>query len=121
MLYRIVSRFGELGVQISQGKLHFDPYLLKEVEFLTVPGTFYYTTVSKEKRVIKTLSTSRLMVPAPVFLLRPVVAIMESTLPGSPVSGSLLDLLAVPNTVPNNALVEEFGMDPIPFKGQHIT
>ena len=32
----------------------------------------------------------------------------------------LLDLLAVPNTVPNNALVEVFGMDPIPFSGEHI-
>ena len=32
----------------------------------------------------------------------------------------LLDLLAVPNTVPDNALVNRFGMKPIPFAGEHI-
>jgi hypothetical protein len=35
------------------------------------------------------------------------------------VTSSLLDLLAVPNTVPDNALVNVFGMEPIPFKGDH--
>ncbi|MCB9458046.1 MAG: complex I NDUFA9 subunit family protein [Anaerolineaceae bacterium] len=73
-----------------------------------------------EKRVMKALNTSRLLIPAPTWLLRPVVVVMQSILPGSPVTTSLLDLLAVPNTVPNNALVEVFGMDPIPFSGEHI-
>lgn len=74
-----------------------------------------------EKRVMKALNTSRLLVPAPTWLLRPVVVVMQSVLPGSPVTTSLLDLLAVPNTVPNNALVEHFGMEPTPFAGEHIT
>ncbi|MCS6836109.1 MAG: complex I NDUFA9 subunit family protein [Anaerolineae bacterium] len=73
-----------------------------------------------EKRVIEALGTSRLLVPVPVALLRPVVIVMQSVLPGSPVSTGLLDLLAVPNTVPRNALVEVFGMTPIPFSGEHI-
>lgn len=87
---------------------------------LTVGGPEVLTLGEIEKRVIKALGTSRIFVPAPVALLRPAVFVMENTLPGSPVSSSLLDLLAVPNTVPNNALVEQFGMDPIPFSGEHI-
>jgi len=46
---------------------------------------------------------------------------MQTVLPGSPVTTSLLELLAVPNTVPDNALVNHFGMEPIPFSGEHIT
>jgi NADH dehydrogenase len=74
-----------------------------------------------ERRVIKALNTSRVLVPAPVWLLRPAVVVMQSVLPGSPVTTSLLELLAVPNTVPNNALVNHFKIEPIPFSGDHIT
>lgn len=88
---------------------------------LIVGGPEVLTLGEIEKRVIDTLDSRRLMIPVPVSLLRPVVFVMENTLPGSPVSSSLLDLLAVPNTVPNNALVEQFGMNPIPFSGEHIT
>ena len=87
---------------------------------LVVGGPEVLTMGEIEKRVIKALDTSRVMIPAPVFLLRPAVWVMENTLPGSPVSTSLLELLAVPNTTPNNALVEQFGMEPIPFKGEYI-
>ncbi len=73
-----------------------------------------------ERRVIGALNTWRLLVPVPVAALRPVAQIMQALLPGSPVSTSLLDLLAVPNTVPDNALVNHFGMQPIPFAGEHI-
>lgn len=73
-----------------------------------------------EGRVIEALGTWRLLLPTPVALLRPAVMLMQTLLPGSPVSTSLLDLLAVPNTVPDNALVNHFGMKPIPFAGEHI-
>ena len=73
-----------------------------------------------ERRVIEALGTWRLLLPTPVALLRPAVMLMQALLPGSPVSTSLLDLLAVPNTVPDNALVNRFGMKPIPFAGEHI-
>lgn len=91
-----------------------------EQEF-TVGGPEVLTLAEIEKRVIETLGTRRIMVNAPVGLLRPAVVVMQNVLPGSPVSTSLLDLLNVPNTVPNNALVEYFKMEPIPFKGEHIT
>lgn len=120
---------------IGGGKAEFQPVSIFDVAEATVRSIEDDSTIGKElvvggpevltlgeieKRVVKALNTSRIFVPAPVALLRPAVFVMENTLPGSPVSSSLLDLLAVPNTVPNNALVEEFGMDPIPFKGQHI-
>jgi uncharacterized protein YbjT (DUF2867 family) len=73
-----------------------------------------------ERRILQTLGTRRLLVPAPVWLLRAPVFVMERTLPGAPVSSSLLDLLAVPNVVDDNALVNQFGMEPIPFRGEHL-
>ena len=121
---------------IGGGKAEFQPVSIFDVAEATVRCIKEDSTIGKElvlggpevltmgeieKRVIKALNTGRIMIPAPVPLLRPVVFIMENTLPGSPVNSSLLDLLAVPNTVPDNALVTQFGMDPIPFKGQHIT
>lgn len=87
---------------------------------LALGGPEVLTLAEIEKRIIEALDTWRLLVPAPIALLRPAVMVMQALLPGSPVSASLLDLLAVPNTVPDNALVKHFGMTPIPFAGEHI-
>ena len=73
-----------------------------------------------ERRILKAMGTSRVLFPAPVGLLRVPVFVMEKTLPGSPVSTSLLELLAVPNTVEDNALVNYFKIEPRPFSGEHI-
>ena len=48
----ILSRFGELGVFVKDGQLHFHPGLLKKDEFLTDPETFAYDTVSSENKEI---------------------------------------------------------------------
>ncbi len=87
---------------------------------LALGGPEVLTLGEIERRIIKALNTSRLLLPVPVELLRPAVIVMQALLPGSPVSTSLLDLLAVPNTVPDNALVNRFGMEPIPFAGERI-
>ena len=87
---------------------------------LTLGGPEILTLGEIEGRIIAALNTWRLLLPTPIWLLRPAVTIMQALLPGSPVSASLLDLLAVPNTVPENALVNHFGMAPIPFAGEHI-
>jgi uncharacterized protein YbjT (DUF2867 family) len=87
---------------------------------LALGGPEVLTLGEIEKRVLEAMGTSRILVPAPVGLLRVPVFIMEKVLPGSPVTTSLLDLLAVPNTVPNNALVQHFKIQPKAFKGQHI-
>ncbi|SDC80925.1 hypothetical protein SAMN04488104_1006103 [Algoriphagus faecimaris] len=44
----IISRFGELGVFIYQGKLIFDPFMLKRSEFLTKSQIFEYVDVQGE-------------------------------------------------------------------------
>ena len=73
-----------------------------------------------ERRIIEAMNTRRLLIPAPLSLLRPAVLVMQAVLPGSPVSSGLLELLSVPNTVADNALVNHFGIQPIPFSGEHI-
>lgn len=73
-----------------------------------------------ERRIIEAMNMRRLLIPAPLSLLRPVVLVMQAVLPGSPVSSGLLELLSVPNTVADNALVNHFGIQPIPFSGEHI-
>ncbi len=87
---------------------------------LALGGPEVLTLGEIEERIIGAMNTWRLLVPVPVAALRPVVSVMEAILPGSPVSASLLELLAVPNTVPDNALVTHFGMQPVPFAGEHI-
>ena len=120
---------------IGGGKAEFQPVSVYDVVEAVVRSVDDDSTIGKalvlggpevltlgeiEQRIIDAMDTWRLLVPAPVFLLRPAVAVMQSILPGSPVSTSLLDMLAVPNTVEDNALVNHFGIEPIPFSGEHI-
>ena len=48
----ILCRFGELGVFVSEGKLCFNPCLIKKSEFLTVAKTFDYIDVNSEPKQI---------------------------------------------------------------------
>ena len=49
----ILCRFGELGVFVSEGKLYFNPCLLRKDEFLTEATSFIYVDVHSERREIK--------------------------------------------------------------------
>ena len=49
----ILSRFGELGVYVTNGKLLFNPRLLRIEEFLKRPKTFKYIDLSKEAKSIE--------------------------------------------------------------------
>jgi hypothetical protein len=66
------------------------------------------------------MNTDRKLVPVPVRMLRPLVALAERLLPNPPVTSSLLDLLALDNTVSNNALTEFFRVVPIPFAADEL-
>ena len=55
----ILSRFGELGVFVSNGQLYFNPSLLRKDEFFTEPQEFKYIDISKERQTI-TLNTNAL-------------------------------------------------------------
>jgi len=48
----ILSRFGELGVFVKDGKLIFRPYLLRKEEFLTTLSKFEYIDVNGEIEVL---------------------------------------------------------------------
>ena len=72
------------------------------------------------QRVLLAMGAKRLLVGVPVSMLRPVVAIAERVLPRPPVTTGLLDLLALDNTTPNSALVDEFGIVPTPFAPEEL-
>ena len=48
----ILCRFGELGVFVKEGNLHFNPSLLRKEEFLTEAKTFNYIDVNGESKEI---------------------------------------------------------------------
>jgi NADH dehydrogenase len=73
-----------------------------------------------QKRILNAMNEKRVLINAPVGLLRPAVYVMEKALPGTPVSLTLLELLKEPNVVRDNALVTFFKMQPRPFSGDHI-
>lgn len=45
----IISRFGELGIRVKDGKLGFDPTILRSEEFLTAPKVFQYVNLNNER------------------------------------------------------------------------
>jgi hypothetical protein len=49
----VLSRFGELGVFVSNGLVKFNPRLLQTKEFLKSDATFNITNIKKEKQTIK--------------------------------------------------------------------
>jgi NADH dehydrogenase len=120
---------------IGGGKAQFQPVSVYDVVEATVrslddPGTIgqefelggpeVLTMLEIEKRIFRALNARRILFPAPTWLLKAPVWIMEKTLPGAPVNMSLLELLAVPNVVSDNALVSYFNLTPRPFSGDHI-
>jgi hypothetical protein len=48
----LLCRFGELGVRVTEGKLHFDRALMHQDEFLTSPATFEYVDVAQIPQTI---------------------------------------------------------------------
>jgi hypothetical protein len=44
----VLVRFGELGVTMNEGRLKFEPFLLKKKEFLTEPESFEYSSISQD-------------------------------------------------------------------------
>ncbi|WP_052143767.1 hypothetical protein [Wocania ichthyoenteri] len=49
----VLSRLGELGVFVNDGKLFFNPQLLQKREFLKSPKSFKYTAINKEVETIE--------------------------------------------------------------------
>ncbi|MFD1613548.1 hypothetical protein [Gelatiniphilus marinus] len=49
----VLSRFGELGVFVEDGKLFFNPRLLRKSEFLNSSKSFEYTSINKADKTIQ--------------------------------------------------------------------
>lgn len=49
----ILCRFGELGVNVHDGCIHFEPQLLRREEFLSSPATFSYVDVAGRARKLR--------------------------------------------------------------------
>jgi hypothetical protein len=49
----VLSRFGELGLRVGDGKVHFDPGLLRAVEFSAGPRPFRYLDVQNDWQEIQ--------------------------------------------------------------------
>jgi len=54
----LLCRFGELGVRVSEGQLHFDRALMHEGEFLTEASTFNYVDVRQQHQTIELTAAS---------------------------------------------------------------
>lgn len=72
------------------------------------------------ERILAALQTKRLIMPIPVSLLKPVLAVAQRIIPNPPVTTSLLDLLNVDNTIEANALTDVFGIEPTPFAVEEL-
>ena len=54
----VLSRFGELGVCVTEGRLYFNPNLLRKDEFLIQPETFEYVDVTGQIKYIEMVKDS---------------------------------------------------------------
>jgi uncharacterized protein YbjT (DUF2867 family) len=96
-----------------------DDRTIGQIYALGGPDVLTYAEIVK--RVLQTLRARRLTINVPVPLLRPVVKLMEIALPNPPVTTTLLNMLDVDNTVPDNALIDVFNITPRPFTPENLS
>lgn len=72
------------------------------------------------ERVLVAMEAKRLLLPMPIAVVRPLIAVAQRLLPRPPVTTELLDLLAVDNVVEGDALREHFGIMPTPFAPEEL-
>jgi NADH dehydrogenase len=83
-------------------------------------GAVPLTLRQMTERILLAMGTSRKLVPVPVRVLRPIVALAQKLLPNPPVTTGLLEILSFDNTVASNALTEVFKVVPIPFAADEL-
>ena len=72
------------------------------------------------ERILVAMDAKRFLVPLPIALLRPLIALVQRVLPNPPVTTELLDLLKIDNVVAGNALQAAFGIVPTPFAPEEL-
>lgn len=83
-------------------------------------GAVPLTLRQMTERILAAMATSRKLVPVPIRVLRPLVAIAQKILPNPPVTTGLLEILSLDNTVSENALTDVFKVVPIPFAADEL-
>lgn len=83
-------------------------------------GAVPLTLRQMTERILLAMATSRKLVPVPIRLLRPLVAVAQKILPNPPVTTGLLEILSLDNTVGENALTDVFKVVPIPFAADEL-
>jgi NADH dehydrogenase len=81
-------------------------------------GAVPLTLRQMTERILLAMGTSRTLVPIPIRVLRPLVAVAQKILPNPPVTTGLLEILSLDNTVSENALTDVFKVVPIPFAAE---
>lgn len=72
------------------------------------------------ERILTAMRSRRWIVSLPISVAHPLVALAARVLPRPPVTPALLDLLALDNTVPDNAITTAFGITPVPFAPEEL-
>lgn len=49
----IITRFGELGIQVDKGQVHIHPSLLRRIEFAKQPSLFEYVTLENDRNTLE--------------------------------------------------------------------
>jgi NADH dehydrogenase len=121
---------------VGDGKAQFQPVYVGDVVEVMARSIDDDSTIGQEyelggpevltyeqivDRVLAAMGTKRAKIKVPVALLRPAVAVLQAALPNPPVSTTLLELLAVPNTTKDNTWVEKFGITPKPFTPENLS
>ena len=117
------------------GRAQFQPIAVRDVaaavrvslERLGTRGSVYslggpvpLTLREMTERILAAMGARRAIVGIPAKALRPVLSVTSRLLPNPPVTPELLDLLALDNTVPDNALAQVFGISPTPFAPEEL-
>lgn len=85
-----------------------------------IGGAIPLTLRQMAERILLAMQARRRIIGVPLGLTRPLVALAERLLPNPPVTTELLNLLAVDNTVPHNAITSAFGITPTPFAPEEL-
>jgi len=72
------------------------------------------------ERILVAMKARRAVVGVPIAVMRLLVGALWHLVPKPPVTTELLDILALNNTVPDNALVSVFGISPTPFAPEEL-
>ena len=89
-------------------------------QLLPLGGSAQLTLRQIAERVLVAMKARRMILGLPTGMIRPLVSALWHLVPRPPVTADLLELLALDNTVRDNALTEVFGVSPIPFAPEEL-